>query len=198
MVLEDLTTAYHIARIIQHNIKKPLCGSMDRNVQSKIIMFECDNPKAAAYLCEFKGSSRHTAEAVHTLTIARLSEMWLVYLNSSLVKTFATVMCPRQHVTHTFLACDLSSDCWLEETGGRSERDRVKCSAPLRPLPPSFGCRETGQYVPYTLVCDHRQDCFDGTDEDFCVFSAGNMSDTHTAFRCLGDSPFQCGCNHEV
>ena len=195
---EDFTTGYHIGRIILQHDHKPLCGYMDLSVQSNIMMFQCNKHLAHTYLCEFEGPSRHTAEVVRTLTIARLSEMWLVYLNASLVKTFATVICPRQHVTHAFLACDLSSDCWLEENGGHSARGRVKCSAPLRPLPPSFGCREKGQYVPYTLVCDHRQDCFGGTDEEFCVFSSGNMSDTHGAFLCLGDSPFQCGRTNEV
>ena len=70
--------------------------------------------------------------------------------------------CPKGHVTHSFLSCDLMSDCWAE--------NHVSCDAPLTPLPPMFECSKGADRVPYTLVCDHRPDCSDGEDEHFCVF----------------------------
>ena len=182
-------------RFILHSGMKPFCGMMDSNIHNRVLLKRCSIKTAAAYVCEFEGWPDVTSKLDAKVLIPRLSKKWLSYFNASSTSTINTITCPKDHVTHTFLACDLSSDCWSEQSGGHSARDGVKCSAPLRPLPPSFGCRETGQYVPYTLVCDHRQDCFDGTDEDFCVFSSG---DSAGAFLCLGKSHLRCGLSQQV
>ena len=75
------------------------------------------------------------------------------------------VACPEGHMTHSFLACDVKSACWARGYG-----EAYTCGAPLTPLPPSFTCDSEVERVPYTAVCDHRADCGDGSDEDFCVF----------------------------
>ncbi|KAK7446244.1 hypothetical protein BaRGS_00040286, partial [Batillaria attramentaria] len=74
------------------------------------------------------------------------------------------IRCPTNHTTQVFFACDASSACWSGD-----ERHSRSCDAPLTPLPPSFKCSD-GSHVPYTLVCDHRRDCGDGSDESFCHF----------------------------
>ena len=131
-----------------------------------------------------------------TLTIAGFQQrkQW----NTSFPGRLDTITCPKGHVTHTFLACDIISECWHEDgrSGPGSARGGAVCSAPLNPLPPSFACRDKGQYVPYTLVCDHRSDCFDGSDEDFCVFHGAN--DMQNDFICSGETGLQCGQTHEV
>ena len=38
------------------------------------------------------------------------------------------------------------------------------------PHPPSFLCINGLQFVPYSLVCDFRVDCGDGSDENFCQY----------------------------
>ena len=68
--------------------------------------------------------------------------------------------CPPGYMVQIFLACDVNSQCWPREAG--------KCTAPLEPLPPSFECRDRLSVAPYTVVCDYREDCVDGSDEDFC------------------------------
>ncbi|KAL8586920.1 hypothetical protein ACOMHN_051025 [Nucella lapillus] len=81
----------------------------------------------------------------------------------------------QSHVTHEFLACDSKSHCLSgEECGLRSD-----------PPPPSFGCDSERQEVAYTLVCDHREDCSDRSDERFCVFAP-----------CPRHSAFDCGDGH--
>ena len=99
--------------------------------------------------------------------------------------------CPRGHMTHDFLACDAQSECWARDTvsdstscwagdGGRTASG--SCAASLTPLPPSFPCSSGWGEVPYTLVCDHRADCSDDSDEQFCVFPP-----------CDGKTEFDCG-----
>ena len=85
-------------------------------------------------------------------------------------------MCPSSHLTHGFLSCDLQSTCWAHfaSTG-------ISCESPLLPVPPMFVCFDQIEQVPYPLLCDHRPDCRDHSDEDFCVFP-----------DCSGVS-FQCG-----
>ena len=68
--------------------------------------------------------------------------------------------CPSGHYTHQFLACDVRARCWA--------LDYSSCD--LDSSPP-FACNNEFERVPYTLVCDHRADCNDNSDEDFCVFS---------------------------
>ena len=87
--------------------------------------------------------------------------------------------CPMGHVTHTFLACDELTFCWAEDDVTFSHQSdvwavptSVSCPAPLdvAVLPPSFPCRSVEQRVAYSLVCDHRPDCQDDSDETFCYF----------------------------
>ena len=87
------------------------------------------------------------------------------------------VACPKRHFVHPFLACDVHSSCFANgEVNYDSSKDawdtpsRTSCPAPFTSLPPSFACDSGVERVPYSLVCDHRQDCQDNSDEDFCVF----------------------------
>ena len=148
------------------------------------------------YLCEFEMHRKQRFLQDRTLTIADFQQrkQW----NTSFPGRLDTVTCPKGHATHTFLACDIISECWHADgrSGSGSARGGAVCSAPLNPLPPLFACRDKGQDVPYTLVCDHRSDCFDGSDEDFCVFHSAN--DMQNGFICSGETGLQCGQTHEV
>ena len=84
-------------------------------------------------------------------------------------------VCPDRHFTHAFLACDVKSACVVRSPPSSSSSSDDACSAddaPLTPLPPALECANGVERVPYTLVCDHRPDCSDDSDEDFCVFPA--------------------------
>ena len=99
------------------------------------------------------------------------------------------VFCPSGHVAHTFVACLGRRTCWAKDhVAYGSTRDSwdipsyPTCPAPLSPLPPSYACATGGDRVSYTFVCDHRKDCSDNSDENFCHHPA-----------CGGSSPLRCG-----
>ncbi|XP_076442765.1 uncharacterized protein LOC143281438 [Babylonia areolata] len=86
------------------------------------------------------------------------------------------VRCPSGHMTHNFLSCDVDSQCWADPTS-----TPASCQLPMESLPPVFACSDGTVEVPYTLVCDHRHDCSDGSDEVFCFFPP---CATEGDFRC--------------
>ena len=125
----------------------------------------CDAWDDQGYVCERRIKSE------------RKSQLRLpVFKHSEEFQITPVTTCPFGHVTHTFLSCDLKSTCW-----GRQTSRGFFCDSSLRPLLPMFLCYNEIDRVPYSLVCDHRPDCMDVSDETFCTF--------HT---CPGAS-FKCG-----
>ena len=100
------------------------------------------------------------------------------------------VQCSRGYVTHRYLACDVQAACWTGDNNYVYTHHadlQHRCTISLAPLPPSFRCSNKMQDVPYTLVCDHRHDCHDGSDENFCIFPV-----------CLSPEFLQCSNTPEV
>ena len=84
----------------------------------------------------------------------------------------AHTVCPSGHWTHEALACDAKSSCLLQDNfrpWSGSENRRNTTSPCLFPFTEMFTCTDGRDIVPYSLVCDHGQDCLDNSDEDFCV-----------------------------
>ncbi|XP_076438267.1 uncharacterized protein LOC143277369 [Babylonia areolata] len=92
--------------------------------------------------------------------------------------------CPSGHVIHVALACDPDSQC-LEKQESLDSSLTVMCKAAAVNTAavaatvgtPYFRCAMTGDSVPYSLVCDWRQDCADNSDESFCHFPPCTSSD---------------------
>ena len=83
---------------------------------------------------------------------------------------FPHAVCSAGHYTHKFLACDIQSDCWQRDPLWQSrESDYALMTLCKSMLATLFTCRNDIEHVPYSLVCDHSQDCRDSSDEDFCV-----------------------------
>ena len=130
----------------------------------------CDKAYLYHYLCEF-GSGQDKEAFTRTSQDLLLATL----ITNATDYPIDHVICLEGHVTHTLFACDAQTSClagrhYVEvdlsgSPGGGS------CSAPMTPLPPYFRCHR-GLQVAYTVVCNHRQDCADGSDEDFCVFPA--------------------------
>ena len=129
----------------------------------------CTNDVHFQYLCEFPPGPSYYASLRKTFEDIRLEPV-------SVPLRTPSVVCPGGHQTHDFLACDVQSDCW-------ANKDVVLQTSPEAVTTPTsawcntsvtadelyFQCSSTNERIPFTLVCDFRKDCFDGSDEDFCV-----------------------------
>ena len=143
---------------------------------------DCDKNITDSFLCEMDvtenaGRAEDASEEIHIGPVD-----WLG--NGS------HVTCPTGHMTLTFLACDVQSACWASHMDSQAS----SCGAALTPLPPSFTCGNGVERVPYTLVCDHRSDCSDNSDENFCVFPScrllGQLQCTNKQVRLTSVTPF--------
>ena len=171
----DGTIAHYTGNMPARRLAVPDCVFLE---EDRITKYQRQKPHFASYLCEHPLTRNNTTSATRRESVIQLSEIRSgeLWLNNS-----SFITCPDAHVTRTFLACDVKSVCWALDLS-----TSVSCPAPLTPLPPSFTCNNGVQRVPYTLVCDHRSDCSDRSDERFCVFTPCNVT-----------SQFQCR-NQEV
>ena len=152
---------YEICSMLDFSLSR----KQNQHVLFPVDLIKCTLLRKAGYLCERSVErERHIQIQFPTLT---LNESLPVQLYSA---------CPSGHVTHNFLSCDLQSACWA-----RLASSMISCESPLVPVPPMFMCSDQFERIPYPLVCDHRPDCRDYSDENFCVFT-----------ECSGAS-FQCG-----
>ena len=173
---------------------------------------ECDYPKpdGRKYMCQIphRGQHQHFSDgdgsngAIQGYRPESMSASTRHHSRPSLALVNSTVLgphsqqwnkvaCPAGHMTHTFLACDVSTSCWAEGDTIFSLQPETwalptsqSCPMPLNVTssPPSFPCDSAEWRVPYSLVCDHRRDCLDGSDETFCQFTACSWQ---WQFQCL-------------
>ena len=155
------------------------CGIFPPPYALILLLSLCNKPQAEHYLCEVdKAISKQQRQMVIETPV-----------KPSIRKLpFPYVRCPEGHSVHTFLACDVGSSCFSNEFVSSDTMGLdSSCQVELRPLPPSFACSNGFGRVPYSLVCDHRHDCLDSSDEDFCDFAP-----------CKGDRPLQCANSKQV
>ena len=156
------------------------CGRMADVTEPIEVDFFCvQKPRAIVhFLCEI-----HTVLDSETVDSVCLAKDVAGNLSVS------GVVCPNAHLTHTFLACDAQSACWAFDSGVLDNHlvPSVEQCPPLNLFSPLFKCTENAQFVPYTFVCNHRRDCFDHSDEDFCVFRP-----------CSGRATIPCSTSSQV
>ena len=166
----DGTIAHYTGNMPAGQVAVPDCAFLE---EDKITKYQRQKLYFASYLCEHPVTRNNTTTVTRRKRVIQLSEIRSeeIWLNNS-----SFITCPDAHVTHLFLACDVHSACFALDS-----RASVSCPAPRTPLPPSFTCNDGVQHVPYTLVCDHRSDCSDRSDERFCVFTPCNVT---SQFQC--------------
>ena len=101
-------------------------------------------------------------------------------------------LCPSGHFSHCFLAVDEHTACWeYNDVIGPAAEKKPPLMSQCRDLvvefPVHFVCPGSGPRLSYTLVCDHRQDCWDNSDEGFCVFQS-----------CTDRTPLKCSSTQQV
>ena len=127
-------------------------------------VIECNILREADLLCEIPIKSRQPSELRPYIIIAVPAKPAFTIPGM--------IGCQDRSDTRHFLGCDVSS-------GGRDSPDTPPCPHDRRDLDSLwFQCRDNSCCVPYTLVCDHRQDCADGSDENFCVFQPCDASES--------------------
>ena len=85
-------------------------------------------------------------------------------------------VCPSREMTFTFLACQHT--CWAKGYG-----TVYTCHAPVTPAPPMFLCSDEVERVSHSVLCDHRPDCSDSSDEDFCVFPTCGLGEVSCGMK---------------
>ncbi|XP_076434622.1 uncharacterized protein LOC143274635 [Babylonia areolata] len=154
--------------------RKPFCTYRSRTLFwpredfTSLATTACNQPRQANFLCE-----RHLKA---NRTVLTTSPQLATPTEHFTDHHHRFIHCPRGHLTQSFLACDVHTDCWHHDVTA------MTCQAPLTPLPPTFQCSNNLELVPYSLLCDSRSDCSDESDEDFCVFPP-----------CVGAMVFDCG-----
>ena len=209
MVWADGSAAHGVHTVVFHD-SEPLCGILTNLLSEALVttvegrrikkfseywtlsvkLMRCKyfttRSQIRHHLCEFPAAQKGTGSynAVRELTFSTLGR-------KDVVSRF--VSCQMGHLAHTFVVCHLPSACWAEDdVSFGSDRDfwdipsYTTCLAPLSPLPPSYACA-SGDRVPYTFVCDHRRDCSDSSDENFCQHPS-----------CEQSLPLQCGDVRQV
>ena len=169
-----------IAYGIEHNEDKGrFCGAVPKILEPRIdLRYVCQKKYEFRYLCELKRDSEDGKD------IDRRNPVLLdVKTADNLPRDL--VQCPEGHITHVSLAYDAYTACWTND-GKDIDFLAQYPTFPTRPLP-SFACTGGLEDVPYTLVCDHRHDCPDSSDEEFCVFP-----------RCSGSDFLQCSTTSQV
>ena len=174
----DRSTALYKGFIMRSNHKKT-CGMIIPGMSMMYQQLSCTEPEEMHYLCEMDSSDTKTLSQPITTPVESTNQ----------TLPFPHVRCPRGHLTHTFLACDAKASCFDDNylSGDDVWLGLASCSVQLHPLPPSFPCASGFERVPYSLVCDHRQDCLDNSDEHFCVFAP-----------CADTTMMQCAASKQV
>ncbi|KAL8609446.1 hypothetical protein ACOMHN_037968 [Nucella lapillus] len=148
-----------------------------------LLKHDCQRGLHLPFLCQIdeEKPTENQPSLLHSPQIALPGEIWVSH-------KLLVVGCPGNHVTHAFLACDDASSCWAK----RTVSGRHTCTVPTKPHPPSFTCDNRVQKVPYSLVCDHRADCIDQSDESFCQFEPCQWFDFHCQGTQQCDDRKQC------
>ncbi|KAL8597276.1 hypothetical protein ACOMHN_051587 [Nucella lapillus] len=146
-------------------VAAPYCGALRG---SNFTLVSCKQNLQAAFLCEMSKAGGEAGRGTGGTAVSMPSpSSWGLDNMTS---------CRHNHTAHTFLACDVTTNCSVA-----SQEEIPKCINAFSPPVPFFTCRNQMGRVPYSLVCDFRSDCCDGSDEDFCHFPA---CDSKTEYEC--------------
>ena len=166
------------------------CAAMRR--AGGLFLYGCDSQsRGGSALCE---RDQPSSEVTTSQTKAPRRAGIQVPVPSDSTVDLSRTVCPSGHWTHEFLACDTQSACWQQDNvrQWRGSKTRRNMTSPCQfPFSEMFTCTSGVGRVPYSLVCDHSQDCLDNSDEDFCVHPSCTGA---TKFECSNGQVSVCVC----
>ena len=165
---------------VVYSFDKVLCSTTQQ--PGKLMMNMCFFNLNRHILCE-KNEPEEAQESLHGISGRRRIQLSKPTLSSG--KNITKIVCPSDHWTREFLACDVRSACEQTENYVRYSKISTNGSLPslcLSFFSTLFACRTGVERVSYSLVCDHSQDCPDASDEDFCVHPPCSIS---KQFECV-------------
>ena len=166
----------------------PSCAALPWGWDNYSITFPCDQATNADFLCEYDSEKQPPS-----LLLRKRQLLFPVLRDPAESFRAATnvsvVACPQGHVTHDFLSCDPSSHCGREQYAARCRTERGGSM-------PTFACENRIRTLPFTLVCDHRPDCMDNSDEEFCVHEECSDSTCKRSGECISYSHWCDGMQH--
>ena len=166
----------------------PFCGMIFDDGNWKYDMVDCSERATSQFVCEFYPLGSSQAEKENSANCGYSSILINGTKHEDKLRLPTTTTCPDGHVTHDFLSCDPTTDCF-------AGTDVDTCETENGGVIPLFTCEDGVQTLAFTLVCNHQEDCRDGSDEDRCVFEAceGFLCDN---LQCIRVSEVCDGMDH--
>ena len=175
----DDTTSYYttVLNPIRYdlflNYYRGVCSSIHVNNVGKFYATSCFSYACDEFMCEKRIQNRNLS---YEHSAGRLELKNTLQVLNRRNSTF--VDCPSGHVTHDFLSCDVDSHCGVDKYSAYCALPNSADFGSNRNPPHTggedlftvkmFHCHARGGTIPYTLVCDYRNDCADNSDEIFC------------------------------
>ncbi|KAK7092030.1 hypothetical protein V1264_009639 [Littorina saxatilis] len=212
----DNTVSYsvNLTHLFYRTVQGRVCLYHSPGCNRHLCYADCKIRYATAYACQFERRNS-SAEPRRAVDFSELRNLTRKTTNQSLVRCENG-----GHMTHSFLSCDpqshcgtrqLYSDCSisiphvsgasvprknnadLAEDDARynisgSNSDASFTAGDVRVA--MFVCEDGRSTVPYSLVCDFREDCDDASDEAWCVHSEQCVGFTCRNGQCVAETAY--------
>ena len=150
------------------NVYRDTCSYVPIINHQRFYFAECLESSCDSFWCE-RTIDFEKKSPIHPVKFWKLNvtSYTLAYAHLNLVK------CPDGHVVHDFLSCDSDSHCGIDRDADRCaltrQTRRNDTGGKAMISVEMFHCHQYGGNIPYTLVCDFRNDCPDKSDEEACA-----------------------------